>query len=72
MLVGDSVFVEQFLHLIRDHISIIWNGDERNLLSRFGWWFPLGILSLWPGCIRVRHKDSIHESGMNYLLLEGL
>lgn len=72
VLVGHPVFVEQFLHLIRDHVPIVWNGNKRNLLPRFGGWFSRRILSLWPGCIRIRHRNSIHESGMDYILLKGL
>ena len=70
VLVGDPVFVEQFLHLLRDHVPIVWNGDKRNLLPWFGGRFPWRILSLWQGCIRIRHRNSIHESGMDYILLE--
>ena len=72
MNMGHPVFIEQFLHLIRDHVPIVWNGNKRNLLPRFGGWFPWRILSLWLGCIRIRHRNSIHESGMDYILLKGL
>jgi hypothetical protein len=71
VLVGDPIFVEQFLHLLCDHVPIVWDGDKWNLLPRFGGRFPGRILSLWPGCIGIRHKNSIHESGMDYILLEG-
>jgi hypothetical protein len=72
VLVGHPIFLEQFLHLFRDHVPIVRNGDEGNLLPRFGGRLTGGILSLRPGCIRIRHRYSIHESGMDYILLEGL
>ncbi len=64
MLVRNSVFIEHFGHFLGDHVTIVLNGNERDLFSRldhglwsgsfwtFGWTF-------W--CFT--HKEIIHHAG---------
>ncbi len=35
MLVAYPVFVEQLGHFFGDHVTVIWNRDERDFLARF-------------------------------------
>ncbi len=43
MLVRDLVFLEEFLHLLGDHVSIVRDRDERDLFPSFRllWLFRL-------------------------------
>lgn len=60
MLVGNLVFFEELSHFLGHHISIILNGDERDLFSRLG-------IFVWRGLVRlfwiVNHIISIHQRG---------
>ena len=32
---GDFVFFEELFHLLGDHVAIVWDRDERDLLAGF-------------------------------------
>ena len=36
MLVGNLVFLEEFLHLLRDHVAIVRDRDERDFFADLG------------------------------------
>lgn len=35
MLVGDFIFLEEFLHLLGDHVAVVGDRDERDLFPSF-------------------------------------
>lgn len=61
MLMRHSVFIEHFSHFLRDHVPIVWNGNERDFFSYFGRTlrsrtFGIRGWALWCST----HIDSIH------------
>ena len=46
MLVADAVFIEQLFHLRRDHVTVVRDGDQRDLFPGFR---GLGLVGLF-GC----------------------
>jgi hypothetical protein len=57
MLVADAIFVEEFGHLLRDHVAVIGDGDQRNLFPLGGGGLRLGLFCL------IAHKQKYTPPG---------